>query len=202
MQLRRVPIALTSGWGGAEDFARSLHSGALLAHRAVFAQLHRLKTDVVAHRSRHERQSIDAYDLIYDMEQAPLQRRASVEAPATLYPQAREIAPRPPEMDELVTLQQADGSWELTAELAAILKRDPREIEAALAGAVGSPLSVRRAWATALALAWLQLRAADQHDEWKLLGAKAQKWIGDVNAVPPGGWTWIDAARGFLERSA
>jgi hypothetical protein len=104
----------------------------------------------------------------------------------------------PSGMQALVALQQADGHWELTADLAVILGRELSEIETALSGASGTRLDVHRAWATALALAWLLRHARDVEGEWMLLGAKARDWLDDVGAVPPGGWTWIDAARQFL----
>lgn len=113
-------------------------------------------------------------------------------------PGARFRLRRPPELDALVALQGADGTWELTERLADIPGRRPQTLEAALAGASGVPDDVRRPWATALALAWLQLNATDCADEWRWLGAKVRKWLDGVPATPPGGGTWLDAARRFL----
>jgi hypothetical protein len=105
---------------------------------------------------------------------------------------------RPAGLDALVSLQAADGSWDLSVELARVIGRDLAEIEDALIGASGASSSVRRAWATALTLAWLELHADGWEDEWRLVGTKARNWTGDVDAVPPDRWTWSHAARRFL----
>jgi hypothetical protein len=69
----------------------------------------------------------------------------------------------------------------------------------AITGATGSNDAVLRAWATALAVAWLELHARDVRDEWRMLAEKALKWIDNTHAVPPGGGTWVDVARAFLK---
>lgn len=106
----------------------------------------------------------------------------------------------PPAMQALVSLQRADGSWELDDKLSAVVGRALRDLERQLAGAHGSSEEVRRAWATALALTWLREHAAEFEDEWGMLARKAQKWIDEVEATPPGGWTWTGTAREFLGR--
>lgn len=103
-------------------------------------------------------------------------------------------------MDALVALQAADGSWDLSRPLAAIIGRRISEIQAALARTSAGGDGIRRAWATALALAWLQLNAADRQDEWRLLADKARRWLEGVTATPPGGEsTWMEAALRFLD---
>jgi len=37
--------------------------------------------------------------------------------------------------------------------------------------------AARQAWATALALAWLEARASADRDEWALLADKARDWL-------------------------
>jgi hypothetical protein len=101
-------------------------------------------------------------------------------------------------MRALIVLQAADGSWELTRDLASILGRDLVDLVSATDDATGFRDDVRRAWATALAIAWLEQNAADGEDEWRLLAAKGRKWIDGTSAVPPGGGTWTDAAGQFL----
>jgi hypothetical protein len=86
----------------------------------------------------------------------------------------------------------------LTAELAAILGRELSEMKAAVAGGSGGQSDLHRAWATALAVAWLELHAAEAAEQWRLIARKARKWIEDVDAVPPDRWAWHDAARRFL----
>ena len=104
----------------------------------------------------------------------------------------------PTGLHTLVALQQADGHWDLTAELASILERDLFEITRALRGASGNQGECRQAWATALAIAWLELHAADAEEQWRLLRAKAQNWIDSLAVCPAAGGTWLDAARRFL----
>src|SRR4029450_9939761 len=91
-----------------------------------------------------------------------------------------------------------DRYWELTVDLARVLDRTLSDIEAALAGGSGSQSDLRCAWATALAITWLRVYAPAAEEEWRLLSLEARKWLDDVNAVPSGGWTWLDAARRFL----
>ena len=69
-------------------------------------------------------------------------------------------------------------------------------LKAAIDGATGK--EIHRAWATALALTWLHLHAADVEDQWRLLGRKAQRWLDEVPARAAGGASWMDAARRFL----
>jgi Ca-activated chloride channel family protein len=187
IQLRRVPIALTTGWGGIEN--RILHSipDTASGRPSAYAMMAPLMDHSIDRLGQAPRASA---------------RRVAEAAGGLLFRatrrQRQRTPARRPGVDALVALQAADGSWDLTAELAAIIGRELSDIEAALAGASGARSGLRRAWATALALAWLQLYAAAMEEEWRLLGAKAVKWVEDVAAVPPGGSTWIDLARRFL----
>ncbi|HET9664703.1 MAG TPA: hypothetical protein VFP00_10810 [Burkholderiales bacterium] len=108
---------------------------------------------------------------------------------------------RPPAMHALVALQRADGSWELTPDLAAAIGYERRQLESALTGATGDPVEARAAWATALALSWLEAHAGDAQDQWRRLADKARAWLTRVSAAAPAGATWLDAAGEFL-RSA
>ena len=83
-------------------------------------------------------------------------------------------------------------------ELAVILDREVTEIEAAIGHIRGRDSDRRRLWATALAIAWLELRAGDAEDEWKLLRRKAEEWIDSVPVRLEGGMTWTAAAKRFL----
>jgi hypothetical protein len=101
-------------------------------------------------------------------------------------------------MHRLILLQSADGSWELTEDMASIVGRDLLELRAAVQGATGPQPEILRAWATALALAWLGRNAADAEDEWRLLAVKARTWIAGAAAVPSSGSTWTQEAERFL----
>jgi hypothetical protein len=101
-------------------------------------------------------------------------------------------------MHALVALQRADGSWELTPEFAAAVGHDLTQLESLLAGAVGNADEVRRAWATALALAWLDTQARDVEDHWRLLAAKGRGWLTGVRARLKDGTGWADAGTTFF----
>ena len=110
--------------------------------------------------------------------------------------QPRAQATRP--LDVLVSLQRADGSWELNAELAAFVSITLRRLEKELRHATGDRDMARRALATALAIAWLERHAAADRGEWDLLAGKAASFLSASGTEPAAGqgWrAWIDAAR-------
>ncbi|XP_039357986.1 von Willebrand factor A domain-containing protein 5A-like isoform X2 [Mauremys reevesii] len=75
----------------------------------------------------------------------------------------------------LVSLQNADGSWDLDPQLAAVLgvsETDARE-------RIPSEDVTPNIWATVLAVVWLHDQAVGQRDEWELLEAKAVSWVRD-----------------------
>ncbi|KAH1182080.1 hypothetical protein KIL84_009834 [Mauremys mutica] len=80
--------------------------------------------------------------------------------PKELPGQNTERAPEESPLLRLVSLQNADGSWDLDPRLAAALGDVPPGV-----------------WATVLAVVWLHGRAAGQRDEWELLEAKAVGWV-------------------------
>ncbi len=185
MQLRRVPIALTSGWGGIEQVLLGGHMPAPLADRM----------DMPAAALRMSQRIEGAAGSVESPMSASarfgwLRRSRSI---PTTQPDAAPIA-----MRELVVLQRANGSWELDRRFADAIGRKLSHIERALAGAQGSAEDTRRAWATALAIAWLRKNAADFEDEWRMLARKGEEWLRDVAATVGGGRTWMDAAEDFL----
>ena len=186
VQLRRVPIALTDGWGG----LRRLREPGLLLGARVEAGLADMQDRAVMLRDTFHAQARKPERAAGLLGSGWLPRALRVG-------RQRDAAP-PADMHALVALQRADGHWELTAEFAALVGRELAELEAPLVGAHPSHSDARRAWATALAIAWLETRAAGAAEEWKLVARKASKWIEESNAVPPGGSTWHDAARRFL----
>jgi hypothetical protein len=188
IQLRRVPIALTSGWGGIEH-RMSLGSSYVGSLPAPAAAMPRGMRTLSLGSSGQDLRRFDGR-LADTMGEAEFRQMPSS------WRMREPIAP--PGMHALVALQQADGYWELTVDLARVLDRTLSDIEAALAGGSGSPSDLRRAWATALAITWLRVYAPAAEEEWSLLSLKARKWLDDANAVAPGGWTWLDAARRFL----
>jgi hypothetical protein len=73
-------------------------------------------------------------------------------------------------MQSLILLQGFDGCWQLTEQFAKVVEI-PLE-------ALHDDLSVSASvLATAVALAFLHLQAADRVEEWKLLAEKGQQWL-------------------------
>ncbi len=154
IELRRVPAALTRGWGGMQRLTLGAAPKADMAASMAFL-------------------SGDTHDFAVDS--------------------------RP--VDELVVLQRADGSWDLDESLASALGVRLRKLQKKLKGASGDPDEAARAWATALALAWLESNAADSREEWELLAAKARDWLSRCAArLPdgPDGEAWLSAAASAL----
>jgi hypothetical protein len=114
-------------------------------------------------------------------------------------PRRKTVAPQG--VHALILLQSADGSWELTDQFALTVNRDLDTLRAAVVGAVGAEADVLRAWATALAVAWLELNAADTQGEWSLLALKARHWLERTAAIPPESTVWSEAAQAFLAGS-
>ena len=214
-ELRRVPVALTSGWGGLRETGThylcapqmSMHMpSAPSALPAVFGGT---RGQVWSDQSQDMPRASDAYLESDDMPDdtacfsvdepahGPRVRRAlpprSFDQRVTL---SRAQPTRP--LDVLVSLQRADGSWDLTAELAGFLSLTLRRLEKALRGATGDPDSIRRALATSLAIAWLERHAAADRGEWGLLAGKAESFVSASGTEPASGqgWhAWLDTAR-------
>ncbi|XP_050773863.1 von Willebrand factor A domain-containing protein 5A-like [Gopherus flavomarginatus] len=85
----------------------------------------------------------------------------------------KERAPEESPLLRLVSLQNADGSWDLDPQLAAALGVS----ETDTVGRMPSKDMAPSIWATVLAVVWLHSRAMGQRDEWELLEAKAVSWV-------------------------
>ncbi|XP_067388362.1 von Willebrand factor A domain-containing protein 5A-like [Emydura macquarii macquarii] len=88
-------------------------------------------------------------------------------------PLSPEPAVEAPPLLRLVSLQNADGSWDLGPRLAAALGVS----EADARGRMPSEDVAPGVWATVLAVVWLHGRAVGQREEWELLEAKAVGWV-------------------------
>jgi vault protein inter-alpha-trypsin-like protein/VWA domain-containing protein len=187
VQLRRIPIALTAGWGGLQDTVlRGLHHApAMLSVRMALPHVAPAAHGEV--RAVQRMQVADGVPAREDM------WSMTVSGPAG--PRQKKTSATPPTgLHALVALQHADGSWDLTSELAAIIGCELGDLESAIAGASGARADARRAWATALALVWLSEHARDAQNKWQLLAAKARRWLDRVTLVPPGGGRWTEMA--------
>lgn len=204
MVLRKVPIALTRGWGGVAEAEMMADSGICYSidpspappapARALSAESEELGRGLLAKlkkagRPRKEALAADIPTFFrrVSVDPGPAPVTASA-APGGLQGDLGSSSVRP--LDRLVALQRADGSWELTEELAAILGKKLADLEKALSSPTGDAGPARRAWATALALAWLARNAAAEKDEWSLLARKARGFL-DAGPAAPGpvsGW--------------
>ncbi len=212
MVLRKVPIALTRGWGGVAEAEAGAGSGICYSMAPPAAPS--------PSASRFSAGSFMASeDLSMEMAErsAPKLKKASppkksfiASLPDALKRIARDAAPAPEPsapgaaalrpLDLLVALQKADGSWELTEELATTLGRKPADLEKALPSAKGDAALARRAWATALALAWLAKNASAEKDEWSLLARKARTWLDACGAAAPRPSGWLAMAEEEIAR--
>ena len=170
-ELRRVPVALTSGWGALRDrdatgafmvpsasamAPASMHRGTLMGFSAPYGG-----------DSAEARSCDGSFDGAYgeSLEGAPDGDAAPAVHGGPLYRVAQvhreeevDAAHAPRDLDRLVALQSADGSWDLTPEFAEIIGRSLDELEAELRGAPGGRVA-RRVMATSLALEWLEANA-------------------------------------------
>ncbi len=189
MQLRRVPVALTSGWGGLNQPASCAAPGMARASRApagsFMADLapasargpHDEDGAVLSHAVARVSSGIDRVRDVLGL----FARRTttSTGSPAPAPPRDRATA----QMHALIGLQRADGSWDLTEELAVAIGQELAILErtrCAFAGAVAD----RCRWATALAIVWLQDHAAADEAEWRFLVRKALRWLESVPGSP------------------
>eukprot|EP00930_Biecheleria_cincta_P075334 TRINITY_DN6249_c0_g1_i1.p1 TRINITY_DN6249_c0_g1~~TRINITY_DN6249_c0_g1_i1.p1 ORF type:complete len:963 (-),score=197.04 TRINITY_DN6249_c0_g1_i1:30-2864(-) len=80
------------------------------------------------------------------------------------------VSTSPDKLQPLILLQEFDGSWELTESLAAVFGLPFASLAA--------PSEVQKTvWATALALAFLQVKVASRAEEWKFVAHKAREWL-------------------------
>ncbi|XP_076780829.1 von Willebrand factor A domain-containing protein 5A-like [Arvicanthis niloticus] len=82
---------------------------------------------------------------------------------------------------QIISLQKANGSWELNEYLTKILNTKLKDIKAANPDKHGDP----SAWATVLAVAWLHANGKELECEWELLERKAVAWLQDHAEAPP-----------------
>jgi Ca-activated chloride channel family protein len=178
--LRTVPIALTRGWGG----NLVLGAGAALPASARM-------TPGPSFRGGRAHLGCD-----FDAEVGSATIGGSTRGGRSfreIFFGKRGAHPLRP-FDVLVALQRADGSWELTRELAKVLGRRLEELEASLPPAIGDTKDARRAWGTALAVIWLEARP-ELAAQWEILAEKAREWLARCPSQPREGTSWLHAAR-------
>jgi hypothetical protein len=181
--LRKVPIALSTGWGGTDravpTHAPTASSGRLYKRIPALMRLTSFSSSV-------EEDGDVAFSRVIG-HVSPSHDRVSAAPPSP--------------MQALVMLQRADGSWRFSRDLARALGRDLDELRAAVPMDASGGAHALDAWATALALAWLEVHAADRRDEWELLAEKAGRWLSDVPDPALQAWTWPSLGRQVVTRS-
>ena len=187
--LRRVPIAIARGWGGAHDGA----AGSLSMGRLDQDMTGAFSLDTPHMRAPMPRASrLSVSSALSDLVEGWLpSRRRSVSNP----PVSQQSGGSERGFDRVVALQRADGSWELDEALLIACGLAPEQMSALEAFVpAATPLEDKRAMATAIALTFLRRRALADQPEWDLLARKAERYLDRVAVAPNGGGTWLEAA--------
>jgi hypothetical protein len=177
--LRRIPVALTHGWGGIGDHdVHDLHTVSALAtvrasKPADFSDAHWLTANAP------DRETTHSALLPRSRAKAPTRSlfRRAMDSARGAFPSG---ATRP--LDRVVTLQRADGTWALTPELGHAVGVPWNRLSVVPADLAGQSRA-QDVWATLVALAWLERHAADTRDEWQLLARKADVWIAAIGSA-------------------
>ena len=203
-QLRRVPVALTRGWGGVFSAAMD---------RAILSTAAPQAAPAMAFARKSKRRRLDA-PLELSMEAEFLEEpKASAPAPvdATFKEEMDDsfdmcLSEPAPEYSEpsaskaledsadrllmdLTSLQRFDGSWPLNQNLADAAQAELSALQKAAAELAAENAIEREEAesivATLVAMHTLKDGLADLEDEWALLYAKAEKWIGARSIKAP-----------------
>ncbi|HVD91613.1 MAG TPA: VIT domain-containing protein [Vicinamibacterales bacterium] len=196
MKLRRIPIAVAAGWGGMD--AVGLRAPMMSGLDAMLAT-----DDFTQHRALERAEAMWSRPAGADPSRGAARlgdrmRPRFVGQPSIPRPSRASGPVAPPAMQILVRLQHADGSWDLTRELADAIGQELEVLQSVLGRATGDRRDIERAWATALALAWLRRHATDVETEWQMLGAKARASLDEASARFGVNTSWLDAAERFV----
>jgi Ca-activated chloride channel family protein len=196
VQLRRIPVALTRGWG---DVAREVYGSSLsMADTGVIALGGGIRRAVGAMPRPERAARPGVFSRLFGQggpDDIAFSTLGSEEATAEVH------APRDP-LQRLIALQHADGSWGLTPAFAAAIGRPLAGLDEALNRLASSTTTTRQAWATALAMAWLERNAEGAAAEWRLLALKARRWLDGLDAAFHDARLWLDAARAELGQAS
>jgi Ca-activated chloride channel homolog len=194
--LRRVPIAIASGWGGTDAMESAF---APVLHQDITGQFDMNALELSASVQRtlgHRQPGSVSRSLSRMVENLLSSKRAPVSDPRIghLSGGGERV------FDRVIALQRADGSWELDETLLIACGLSPGQLPT-LEALVPSAASHegRRAMATAIALTFLRRRAANDRMEWALLARKADRYLARVAVQPNGGGTWLKAASALYD---
>lgn len=173
-ELRQVPVSLTRGWGGAAmdvDVSSPVASG------------------------------MGSNGLLYSLA-SPTARGISTGTrmcdPGVVRSSGsyRQSAPPTDPLIQLISLQQADGSWNLDSEFLGAVSLKPKSLRPLLKHLVMDKQLAGRITATLAALRFLG-QHPDREAEWRYLAQKARTWLAGLSVKPPQGsdWeAWLDRA--------
>lgn len=155
-ELRRVPVALTRGWGGMDVLQRMPHFNCSIKASATtrFCMDNVLMGNTSEKCCREDRKNSYEESGSSDL------------------------------LMQLMLAQQADGSWRLTRELAKIVGVTLKELKEEAANlTVLDPKTAAVVVATRWALLTLETRLADREVEWKGAAAKARTWLAAIHTM-------------------
>ena len=78
-------------------------------------------------------------------------------------------------LSTIINLQLANGSWEMSKDLADVIGKPTTKIQEACPVACKDNMSA--IWATIIVLSYLQLQQSSFKDEWELVALKAEAWM-------------------------
>jgi Ca-activated chloride channel family protein len=167
-ELRRIPVALTRGWGGLD--LRGAVPMCAPTTRAAIAQ--------------------PVFDVARRMRSIPFvsfQRAAFLAEPNDAREESVPLTggPASDPLIELTLQQQADGGYILTDKLVEFSGIRLAEFQAAARKLEIDAELAERVLATLVALQLLSHRFADRSDEWRLLADKARRWLARQNVPSP-----------------
>lgn len=175
IKLRRVPIALTRGWGGTGVRSRSQvaysmmpsGSGNILAKHALIARMSPPRTS--------EENIVEIELCQYEClgEQDPDEERLTWEQDNFRL------------LHELVTRQTYEGFWALESQVINTVDEDANQLKQIVALLNTTPEEAERIIATLLVLRFLKDRFADSEVLWQSLAQKAEQWLRNLSTMPP-----------------
>jgi hypothetical protein len=194
-ELRRVPIAIASGWGAADDDL-SMGPPVMLGRHASLDMTGAFNFDASVLRAPQQRALSDGR-----VSRSLLSRVTGRWFPSRGTPVSQSTDSERG-FDRVIALQRADGSWELDEALlvACGFQREQLPVLEAFIP-VAAQQEGRRAMATAIAVTFLRRRAAADHAEWDLIARKAERYLDRVAVQPNRGGTWLDAASTAYDRA-
>lgn len=179
-ELRRIPVALTHGWGGVQIREARMMA---LPDMSVCALMAPVPAAPAGRRSRRRAAPPiasmvcceDALQPYSDANMGPPSPDDLGDGPPYAFSRTLGTSRQLPHLT-IARLQRADGSWALDAAFAEAVGVGLEALEA-LAAELGPGETPRAVAATAVAIRVLRERFLEFEDEWRLLADKAGQWL-------------------------